>query len=82
VSWLILRALVSTVTLVESDKGVAIEVSILTFVESEVVVESVFESLQAAKIDATANAKNTFFIFEILIRMPLIQDLKKGNPLI
>ena len=82
-SELILFALVSTVVVVSGTAGVIAELSTFTFVESVVVVESV-ESPQAAKIDATANANNTFFIFGVLIinYLPLIQYLTKGNPLI
>lgn len=58
-SAIILLALVST--------GVTTEVSTFTVVESVAVVESVFESLQAAKIEASANAKNTFFILNVLV---------------
>jgi len=60
--------MVSTVLVVSVTAGVVAEVSILIFVES-VVVESVlvFESSQAANIDATAKANNTFFIFGVLI---------------
>lgn len=43
--------------------GVVAEVSTLTFVESVLV----FESSQAANIDAAAKANNTFFSFGVLI---------------
>ena len=75
---------VSTTTVV-SVAGVTAEESTFKFVESVVVVESVLESSQAAKIDATANANNTFFIFWnflIINYLPLIRYLKKGNPFI
>jgi hypothetical protein len=72
VSELILLALVSTVVilfaLVSTVAGaVTAALSTFTAEESVVVVESVFESLQAANIDATAKAKNNFFIFVFLI---------------
>lgn len=65
VSALILFALVSTVVVVVSvvTGAVTAELSTCTFVESEVVDSVLDESSQAAKIDATANTKNTFFIF-------------------
>ena len=63
-SALILLALESTLRL---SLTVIDEVSTFTFVESVTVVESVFESLHAAKNDTIAKAKNTFFIFEVLL---------------
>ena len=83
-SALILLALESTLRESFTVTGVVAAVSTFTLVESVVVVESVFESLHAAKIDATANANNTFFIFRVLIinYCSFILNLIKGNPFI